>query len=46
MNCKLEFLQAVTPEELPERLVGAARVAHVELSSADFVDLVESPSEE
>ena len=27
-------LQANTPEELPERLIGAVRVSHIELSSA------------
>lgn len=27
-------LQANTPEDLPERLIGAVRVSHIELSSA------------
>ena len=28
------FWQANAPEELPERLIGAVRVSHIELSSA------------
>lgn len=27
-------MQANTPEELPERLIGAVRISHLELSSA------------
>ncbi|WOL17425.1 protein ENHANCED DISEASE RESISTANCE 2-like [Canna indica] len=40
------LIQAVTADELPERLVGAIRLAHVELSSAILVDLAETPEEE
>ncbi|KAL3500075.1 hypothetical protein ACH5RR_039168 [Cinchona calisaya] len=28
------LVQGITPEELPERLIGAVRVSHIELSSA------------
>ncbi|KAJ8485638.1 hypothetical protein OPV22_018123 [Ensete ventricosum] len=40
------LIQAVTSDELPERLIGAVRVSHVELSSAVVTDLADSPSEE
>ncbi|CAL9072508.1 unnamed protein product [Musa acuminata var. zebrina] len=40
------LIQAVTSDELPERLIGAVRVSHVELSSALVTDLADSPSEE
>ncbi|RWW25603.1 hypothetical protein GW17_00010053 [Ensete ventricosum] len=37
---------AVSPDELPERLIGAVRIAHAELSSAVVADLGDHPSEE
>ncbi|URD98896.1 START domain containing protein [Musa troglodytarum] len=40
------LIQAVTSDELPERLIGAVRVSHVELSSAVVTDLADSPPEE
>jgi hypothetical protein len=38
------FLQANTTEELPERLIGAVRVSHIELSSAIVPKLDPDPS--
>lgn len=38
------FLQANTTEELPERLIGAVRVSHIELSSAIVPKLGSDPS--
>ncbi|KAJ8486357.1 hypothetical protein OPV22_018842 [Ensete ventricosum] len=40
------LIQAVSPDELPERLIGAVRIAHAELSSAVVADLGDHPSEE
>lgn len=37
--------QANTPEELPERLIGAVRVSHIELSSAVEPKLDPNPSD-
>lgn len=39
-------MQAVSPDELPERLIGAVRIAHAELSSAVVADLGDDPLEE
>ncbi|KAG2680450.1 hypothetical protein I3843_11G101000 [Carya illinoinensis] len=38
------LVQANTPEELPERLIGAVRVSHIELSSAIVPKLEPDPS--
>ncbi|URD98055.1 START domain containing protein [Musa troglodytarum] len=40
------LIQAVSPDELPERLIGAVRIAHAELSSAVVADLGDNPLEE
>ncbi|XP_065002222.1 protein ENHANCED DISEASE RESISTANCE 2-like isoform X1 [Musa acuminata AAA Group] len=40
------LIQAVSPDELPERLIGAVRIAHAELSSAVVADLGDDPLEE
>lgn len=41
---KLLQLQANTPDELPERLIGAVRVSHLELKSATVPNLGPDPS--
>lgn len=38
-------IQANAEEELPERLIGAVRVSHIELSSAVVPVLPDSPAE-
>ncbi|XP_021768327.1 protein ENHANCED DISEASE RESISTANCE 2-like isoform X1 [Chenopodium quinoa] len=39
------LVQANTEEELPERLIGAVRVSHIELSSAVVPELPDAPAE-
>ncbi|KAG5540383.1 hypothetical protein RHGRI_020564 [Rhododendron griersonianum] len=39
-----KYLEANTVDELPERLIGAVRVSHIELKSAIVPNLDEEPS--
>lgn len=41
----MDVTQANTPDELPERLLGAVRASHIELSSAIVPKLDPDPSD-
>ncbi|KAG6514008.1 hypothetical protein ZIOFF_024346 [Zingiber officinale] len=40
------LIQAIGSDELPERLIGAVRIAHIELSSAVLADIPDTPPSE
>ncbi|XP_074587931.1 protein ENHANCED DISEASE RESISTANCE 2-like [Curcuma longa] len=40
------LIQAIGSDELPERLIGAVRIAHIELSSAVSADIPDTPPSE
>lgn len=45
VDVKLMLIQANSEDELPERLIGAVRASHIELSSAIVPELPDSPIE-